>query len=558
MYFVNKMLNRSLVAGSFVAAIVVVSTTGCQTGPLSVLGAQNSAKTAMTDRQISLSQTPIALAKKDAGMASTRLNADPAASQGVQPIQPVQLTSANSPRTPAPNALRTPKPNAEEIQNAVYNPRGGATASPVIPAQYKPDRYAPIGPTRGSENVPRIAMATPAMAMPPGMAVAPGMAVPPGVNYPSMNVPRTPMAGPSGPQGHVHTGNNCACKHGTGAYRPVFPRLSGNSGCSACGVAACAGECGGVIVDQGCVVSHTSDPQEYIFDGGDHDPQVRLKADLTQVGLDPEDTVIQYETVDGKTSVESGCRVSVYAPRFASVRKRQSTQESELAMRLRTAERPDGPGVIRDQLPSAKVSQPLKSMNSDGVRIVEAFRERNRPIPSELILPVVTISDTFKLYEDLSLIRNGDLKMTDLAKLAKSAAAARVWTNVDELNVLIDGQEAIENVTIQRAADVTIYEHKGARIRLCKVASEQMANPGDVISFTIRFDNVGEQPLKSLVITDSLAPRLEYLDKSQQASVPADFSISANNAGSSVLRWELENGLKPGEGGLVRFSCKVR
>ncbi|MCY2979088.1 MAG: hypothetical protein NTU79_10535 [Planctomycetota bacterium] len=546
------MLNRSLVAGSFVAAIVVVGSTGCQSNPLSMLGAQNSAKPAITDRQISLSQTPIALAKKDAGSPSIKSNADPSAAQGVQPVQPVQPASANSPQTPAQNALRTPQPNAEEIQNAVYTPRGGATASQVFPAQYKPDRYAPIGPTRGSENVPRVAMATPAMAMPPGMAV------PPGVNIPSMNVPRTPMAGPPGPQGHVHTGSNCACKHGTGAYRPVFPRLSGNSGCSACGVAACSGECGGVMVEQGCAVPRTSDPQEYIFDGGDHDPQVRLKADLTQVGLDPEDTVIQYETLDGKTSVVSGCRVSVYAPRFASVRKRQSTQESELAMRLRTAERPDGPGVIRDQLPSAKVSQPLKSMNSENVRIVEAFRERNRPIPAELILPAVTISDTFKLYEDFSLIRNGDLKMTDLAKLAKSAAAARTWTNVDELNVLIDGQEAIENVTIQRAADVTIYEYKGARIRLCKVASEQMANPGDIISFTIRFDNVGEQPLKSLVITDSLAPRLEYLDKSQQASVPADFSISANNAGSSVLRWELENGLKPGEGGLVRFSCKVR
>ncbi len=546
MYFVNNMLNRSLVAGSFVAAFVVVSSTGCQSPPLSLLGAQNANKAAMTDRQISLSQTPIALAKKDEGIPTTNSNAVTPVSQLVQPLQPVQPgqpvqpASANSSRTPSPNVLRTPEPYAEETQNAVYAPRGGATSSQVIPAQFKADRYAPIGPTRGSENVPRIAMATPAMAMPPGM------------------IPRTPTAGPPGPQGHVHTGSNCACKHGTGVYKPVFPRLSGNSGCSACGVAACSGECGGVMVEQGFAVPRASDPQEYIFDGGDHDPQVRLKSDLTQVGLDPEDTVIQYETVDGKTSVESGCRVSVYAPRFASVRKRQSTRESELAMRLRTAERPDGPGVIRDQLPSAKVSQPLKSMNSDNVRIVEAFRERNRPIPAELVLPMVTISDTFKLYEDFSLIRNGDLKMTDLAKLAKSTAAARTWTNVDELNVLIDGQEAIEMVTIQRAADVTIYEHKGARIRLCKVASEQMANPGDVISFTIRFDNVGEQPLKSLVITDSLAPRLEYVDKSQQASVPADFSMSANNAGSSVLRWELENGLKPGEGGLVRFSCKVR
>ncbi|MCF7960753.1 MAG: hypothetical protein K9M08_08415, partial [Pirellula sp.] len=71
------MLNRSLVAGSFVAAIVVVSSAGCQSNPLSVLGAQNSAKPAITDRQISLSQTPIALAKKDAGAPNSNSYADP-------------------------------------------------------------------------------------------------------------------------------------------------------------------------------------------------------------------------------------------------------------------------------------------------------------------------------------------------------------------------------------------------------------------------------------------------------------------------------------------------
>ena len=312
------------------------------------------------------------------------------------------------------------------------------------------------------------------------------------------------------------------------------------------------------MIEQGFAVPRTSDAQEYIFDGGDHDPKVRLREDLSQVGLDAEDTVIQYETADGKINVESGCRVAIYAPRFASVRKRQSTQERELAMRPQAALRPDGPGVVRDQLPSINVSKQVKSSNSDNVRVVEAFRDRRRVLPAELVLPMITVSDAFKPYEDLSLIRNGDFRQTDLAKLAKSAAAARSWTNVDELNVIIDGQEAVDITGVKKAADVTLYEFKGARIRLCKVASDQMANPGDVISFTIRFDNVGEQPLKSLVVTDSLAPRLEYVEKSQQSSVAADFSITPNSVGSSVLRWELENGLKPGDGGLVRFSCKVR
>ena len=359
------------------------------------------------------------------------------------------------------------------------------------------------------------------------------------------------------PVPHQHNGGHCSACSGS-AYKPFFSRFSGNQGCGGCGSTACRGECGQCMPDQGFAVTRASDPQEYIFDGGDHDPQVRLKSDLTQVGLDPEDTVIQYETVDGKTRVESGCRVAIYAPRFASVRKRQSTREKDLSMRAQATLRPDGPGTLRDQLPSAKVTQPIKPQNSDNVRVVDAYRDRKRVLPAEMVLPMVTISDAFKPFENMNLIRFGDLKTTDPALLAKSAAAARTWTNVDEIHVIVDGQEAIEASGTKNAADVTLYEHKGARIRLCKVASEQMANPGDVISFTIRFDNVGEQPLKSLVVTDSLAPRLEYVESSQQSSLAANFSTTPNSAGSVVLRWELENGLKPGEGGLVRFSCKVR
>ncbi len=62
---------------------------------------------------------------------------------------------------------------------------------------------------------------------------------------------------------------------------------------------------------------------------------------------------------------------------------------------------------------------------------------------------------------------------------------------------LVDGVEAVDITTTKHQADFRLYEFKGARIRLCKVASEQMANPGDTISFTIRFDNVGEQPLSN-------------------------------------------------------------
>ncbi len=103
------------------------------------------------------------------------------------------------------------------------------------------------------------------------------------------------------------------------------------------------------------------------------------------------------------------------------------------------------------------------------------------------------------------------------------------WANYEDLHVVVDGVETVEASSAKRAQDLVLYEHKGARIRLCKVASEQMANPGDVISFTIRFDNVGEQPLSNLVITDSLTPRLEFVPGSDKSSLKGRFTATPNS-----------------------------
>jgi uncharacterized repeat protein (TIGR01451 family) len=321
-------------------------------------------------------------------------------------------------------------------------------------------------------------------------------------------------------------------------------------GCNATCEVPCAPECE--------PIGRCADPQEYIFDGGDRDPLVRLRDDNSTSGLDPEDTVIQYTTANGRTFVQSGCRVAIYAPRFASVRKRIGPQTADLALRPQASVSPDGPGLVREQLPAISIMKPVAPIEKDSLRVVEAFRDRQRPLPSEMVLPMGVLSDAFKPFEDLDLIRHGDMLGTDPAKLAIAAAAARAWSNIDELRVLIDGQQAVVETDLKQPQETLTYEFKGARIRLCKVASEQIAHPGDVLSFTIRFDNVGDSPLKNLVVSDSLAPRLEYVDASQQSSLPASFSTTPNEAGSKVLRWEFENAIKPGEGGIVRFDAKVR
>ena len=94
---------------------------------------------------------------------------------------------------------------------------------------------------------------------------------------------------------------------------------------------------------------------------------------------------------------------------------------------------------------------------------------------------------------------------------------------------------------------------RGARL----VASTQTAQPGEFIDFTLRFDNVGDQPLGNIVLIDNLTTRLEYVADSAQSSVKAEFAAQGNEGESLVLRWEITDPIEPGEGGIVRFRCRV-
>ena len=90
------------------------------------------------------------------------------------------------------------------------------------------------------------------------------------------------------------------------------------------------------------------------------------------------------------------------------------------------------------------------------------------------------------------------------------------------------------------------------------MASTPFAQPGDEVDFTIRFDNIGNQPIGNVTILDSLSTRLEYVPDSAQCSVDAQFSTQPNEGDSVVVRCEVTKPLEPGKGGILRFRCRVR
>src|SRR5262249_33255129 len=145
------------------------------------------------------------------------------------------------------------------------------------------------------------------------------------------------------------------------------------------------------------------------------------------------------------------------------------------------------------------------------------------------------------------------------ALLAQRVQAAITWTSDQAVQVIIDNKQAVCDVGDQRAqATFRVDLPDNPRLRVVKIASTQVARPGEIVDFTIRFDNTGDQALSRLTLLDNLTTRFEFVPDSAQSSREANFNTQRNEGDSLVLRWDFCEPLNPGDGGLVRFKCKVR
>ena len=165
--------------------------------------------------------------------------------------------------------------------------------------------------------------------------------------------------------------------------------------------------------------------------------------------------------------------------------------------------------------------------------------------------------DGFKPYENLSIIRMGAYEESETAFLARGVNAAIAWSHTQAVQVVLDRKVALTDTKDDKAQlTYTIDEPPGnPRLRLVKVASTPFAKPGELVAFTIRFDNVGNQPIGNVVILDSLNTRLEYVPDSAQCSVDATFSTRPNEGESVVLSCELASRCPPAKAAFCASSA---
>jgi uncharacterized repeat protein (TIGR01451 family) len=345
-----------------------------------------------------------------------------------------------------------------------------------------------------------------------------------------------------------------------GLRRQASSSCNGNS-CTtdSCG---CGSGCGAPS-DCGCTACDPQrwdiDPQEYICDGGDQDPATIVKKDWSAVGIDTTDTVMYYETLGGKVCVQPSNRTCVYAPRFGAVRQVTGAALAANALAPGRVHGPQAAQGVLDRSATGNMELAAKPVGQKQVMLLDRLNDQQRLIPIDTIVPPTPIGTVVGPKANVSrTVVEENLNREWLQLLERRIEVGWLY-NPESLTVLVGEQEAVFVTDTKRAAEVYLYETPDkCAMRLTKTASHQMASPGDRIRFTVRFENMGSQKLGNAVIMDSLSPRLSYIEGSQQCSVEAAFTIQPNDAGSSLLRWDIQSPIEGQKGGVISFDCEVR
>jgi len=276
-------------------------------------------------------------------------------------------------------------------------------------------------------------------------------------------------------------------------------------------------------------------------------------------GIELEDTVAHFDTLKGDVEIVASNRSCVYSPKFAAVRQVRRVHENEVHSIAASsgAYQATAEHVLEEE--TGAVKQPIGAVRAVGTAIGMRVEQHDRGILVDDVDQPLEKRNQLLPYENMELVLTGELDISDGPKLIESAGAALAWSTVTMAQVTIDNGVAFERTGVRQGQEAVVYEMpKGKpRLRLVKLASECAAASGEKVQFTIRFDNIGDEPIGNVTIIDLLTTRLEYVDKSQSCTVDGEF-FTEDERDALKLKWEIDEPLDPGQGGVIRFECIVR
>ncbi|TWT87722.1 hypothetical protein Mal64_32650 [Pseudobythopirellula maris] len=297
---------------------------------------------------------------------------------------------------------------------------------------------------------------------------------------------------------------------------------------------------------------------EYLCDGGDDASPVGVRADWSIAGLEQEDTVAHYDTLDGRTVVTPSNKVCIYAPRFAAVRQVVNPLGAQQRMFVGAVNDDRIAAVADERLEPTSSLQNLALVEGYGQDPANVYRGRQQAGEAESLVALAETIGLVGPYANLHIVHLGEIVGEERALIARSALAALTWSGDQAAQVTISGKATSAMLgASQPGVLYRLNEPNNPQLRLIKLASTDAAQPGDEVEFTLRFDNTGDTEIGNVTIVDHLTTRLEYVKETAKSTVDAEFLPEQDAGGSLVLRWEITEPLKPGEGGVLTFKVRV-
>ncbi len=315
-------------------------------------------------------------------------------------------------------------------------------------------------------------------------------------------------------------------------------------------------------------------PDEYLLDGGDRAHPVTYDRTFRR-GLDTEDTIGECVDHSGKRRTIPSNSVAIYAPRFGEVRSITTPGGQTAIDKLAGASE-----LRRDSGVRTKVG-PQKYAKNEGLKGIQTrlrasgTSSKTAAMGTRQSVRLTEHKFALKGKQEFSFAFRGEIDTSAEAYLAKGIDAAMHWSKPENL-VAIVRNDALQEVKVRASgAELVGLEDRHTQagdLHLVKLADKAVAQPGDVITFVIRFDNLGDLELNNVRIVDNLTPRLEFLEDSATCDLPGQVVMEDNDEGSYVLTFALDEPL-PGRkakddvknkgkdirtGGVITFQCKVR
>jgi len=302
---------------------------------------------------------------------------------------------------------------------------------------------------------------------------------------------------------------------------------------------------------------------EYLCDGGDRGVPVAAGRSGHVGGVEPRDAAVGFDIGLGAGSqprVLPTNVVCVYAPRFAEIRVSTGTNQN---IDIQTTKTNKLIAKYSESSSSAR-TKPLVQNQA-----AELARARSRASAQRGRL----LADEESNSRAPSGFAGSTLLATNLQKQSAELARNRQKPILIKEKIRLDGIKSAESTVVTGITQGTSeavkvwgpHSMSGAEtppnrpgLAVIKRVSAVEAEPGDTLTYVIIYRNMGNTPIRSVTIVDSLLPRLEYVKGTSRGPEGTGFTTAMNRVGSTELHWELPGILAPGATGQVSFQAIVR